>query len=58
MEAKYEARKQELLDECTVAPQIFERVMPRLERFMERFVENLVRKEQCEHVRARLALES
>ena len=42
MEAKYEARKQELLDECTVAPQIFERVMPRLERFMERFVENLV----------------
>jgi hypothetical protein len=40
MEAKYEARKQELLDECTVAPQIFERVMPRLERFMERFVEN------------------
>ena len=32
MEAKYEARKQELLDECTVAPQIFERVMPRLER--------------------------
>ena len=49
MEAKYEARKQELLDECTVAPQIFERVMPRLERFMERFVENLVRKEQCEH---------
>ena len=33
MEAKYEARKQELLDECTVAPQIFERVMPRLERF-------------------------
>ena len=28
MEAKYEARKEELLDECTVAPQIFERVMP------------------------------
>jgi hypothetical protein len=49
MEAKYEARKQELLDECTVAPQIFERVMPRLERFMEPFAENLVRKEQCAH---------
>ncbi len=38
-----------MLDECTVAPQIFERVMSRLERFMEPFVENLVRKEQCEH---------
>jgi len=49
MEARYEARKQELLDECTVAPQVFEQVMPRLERFMEPFVENLVRKEQCEH---------
>ena len=49
MEAKYEARKQELLEECTVAPQIFERVMPRLERFMEPFVESLVRKEQCQH---------
>jgi len=49
MEAKYEARKQELLDECMVAPQIFDRVMPRLERFMDPFVENLVRTEQCEH---------
>jgi SRSO17 transposase len=51
MEAKYEVRKQELLDECMVAPQIFDRVMPRLERFMAPFVENLVRKEQCEHAR-------
>jgi SRSO17 transposase len=49
MEAKYEARKQELLDECKLAPQVFERVLPRLERFMKPFVDNLVRKEQCEH---------
>ena len=49
MEAKYERRKQELLDECEVAPQIFDRVLPRLERFMKPFVESLVRKEQCEH---------
>ena len=49
MEAKYEARKRDLLDECTVAPQVFDRVMPRLERFMEPFVESLVRKEQVEH---------
>jgi SRSO17 transposase len=51
MEAKYEARKQGLLEECTVAPQVFERVMPRLERFMEPFVENMVRREQREHAR-------
>ena len=49
MEADYEARKQELLDECEVAPQVFDRVMPRLERFMEPFIENLVRREQFEH---------
>lgn len=49
MEAKYQARKQELLDECTVAPQVFDRMMPRLERFMQPFVEVLVRREQVEH---------
>jgi len=50
MEAKeFEARKEELLNECDVAPQVFERVMPRLERFMEPFVDNLVRREQVEH---------
>jgi SRSO17 transposase len=49
MEAKYEARKQELLEECVMAPEIFERVMPRLERFMKPFVESLVRKEQIAH---------
>jgi len=49
MEAKYEARKQELLEECTVAPQVIDRVLPRLERFMEPFVEPLVRREQQEH---------
>ena len=42
MEAKYEARKQELLEECTVAPQIFEKVMPRLERLIKPFVESLL----------------
>jgi len=49
MEATYEQRKQQLLDECKVAPQVFEQVMPRLESFMEPFVESLVRKEQGEH---------
>jgi SRSO17 transposase len=49
MEARFEKRKQELLEECQVAPQVFERVLPRLETFMQPFVENLVRREQREH---------
>ena len=49
MEAVFEVRKQELLDECTVTPQVFDRVFPRLERFMDPFVEHLVRSEQVEH---------
>lgn len=49
MEAKYEARRQELLEECAVAPQVIDRVLPRLERFMEPFVEPLVRREQQQH---------
>ncbi|MHC4404364.1 MAG: transposase, partial [Planctomycetota bacterium] len=49
MEGNYEVRKEQLLDECTVAPQVFDRVMPRLERFLEPFVDSLVRREQVEH---------
>ena len=51
MEAIYEERMVELLDECVVAPQVFNHVMPRLERFMDPFVACLVRKEQVEHAR-------
>lgn len=51
METEFETRKQELLEECEVAPQVFERVMPRLEKFMEPFVDSLVRREQREHAR-------
>ena len=46
---EFEARKEELVDECDVAPQVFRRVMPRLERFMEPFVDSLVRREQVGH---------
>jgi SRSO17 transposase len=38
MEARYAARKNQLLDECQMAPEIFEQVMPRLEAFMKPFV--------------------
>ena len=38
MEAPYATRKQQLLAECQVAPEIFHQVMPRLETFMVPFV--------------------
>jgi SRSO17 transposase len=38
MEARYTIRKHQLLDECQVAPEIFEQVLPRLYTFMEPFV--------------------
>lgn len=38
MEARYAIRKRQLLEECQVAPEIFEQVMPRLESFMKPFV--------------------
>ena len=36
---EFGVRKEELLNECEVAPQVFARVMPRLERFMKPFVD-------------------
>ena len=38
MEARYAVRKNQLLAECQVAPEIFEQVLPRLEAFMKPFV--------------------
>ena len=38
MEARYAFRKSQLLDECQVAPEIFEQVIPRLYSFMNPFV--------------------
>lgn len=49
MDAEYESRKRELLEECQVAPQVFERVLPRLETFMKPFADSFVRSEQREH---------
>lgn len=47
----FEARKRAVLEECEVAPQIFQQVEPRLETFLEPFVASLARREQVEHVR-------
>ncbi len=50
MEAKeFEARKGELAGECCMPPQVLDRVIPRLERFMKPFVDNLARREQIEY---------
>lgn len=49
MDVEFQARKAELLEECKLAPQVFEQVLPRLESFMKPFVESLARKEQVEH---------
>jgi SRSO17 transposase len=38
MEARYAFRKSQLLDECQIAPEIFEQVIPRLYTFMKPFV--------------------
>jgi hypothetical protein len=39
MEARYAIRKHQLLEECQVAPEIFDQIMPRLHTFMAPFVE-------------------
>jgi SRSO17 transposase len=49
VEPEYEARREELLAECQVAPQIFQRVLPRLETFLQPFVQALARREQVQH---------
>lgn len=41
MEARYARRKAELLQDCQVAPEIFDQVLPRLYRFLEPFVSSL-----------------
>src|SRR5713226_4118389 len=49
MEAEYATRKQQLLEECHVSPQIFDQVMPRLETFMAPFVATFCRQEPSAH---------
>ena len=41
MDARYPIRKAQLLEECQVAPEVFEQVMPRLRAFMAPFVDTL-----------------
>ena len=49
MEARYATRKQQLLAECQVAPELFDQVLPRLTTFMAPFVETFCRQELEQH---------
>lgn len=41
MDARYAIRKAQVLEECQVAPEVFEQVIPRLQTFMGPFVDTL-----------------
>jgi SRSO17 transposase len=49
MDAPYATRKQQLLAECQVAPEIFHEVMPRVETFMLPLVRTFCRQEPAQH---------
>ena len=49
MEAEYATRRQQLLEECQVAPEIFAQVMARWETFMVPFVSTFRRQEPSAH---------
>src|SRR6266446_5979577 len=51
MEARYAFRKTQLLDECQVAPEIFEQVIPRLYTFMAPFVKTFQGQVAAQHAK-------
>jgi SRSO17 transposase len=55
MHWRYELRKQELLAECEIGPEVFEGGIERLTEFARPFAECLVRQEQRDHARTYLA---
>ena len=48
-EGEFQARKATMLEECVVAPQVFAEASPRLEQFLQPFLESLAQKEQADH---------
>src|SRR5512135_512243 len=55
MHWRYRLRKQQLLDECAIAPKVFEGGIERLAEFARPFAERLARREQRDHARTYLA---
>ena len=51
MEARYAIRKHQLLEECQVAPEVFDQVMPRLHTFMAPFVETFQGQALTQHAK-------
>ena len=51
MEARYARRKNELLQECQITPEIFDQIVPRLHRFLEPFVSSLPGHAPPQHAR-------
>lgn len=51
MERRFVARRDQLLADAEVDPRILRGVLPRLERFLDPFVERLQRSEQVQHAR-------
>jgi SRSO17 transposase len=55
MHWRYRLRKQQLLDECEIPPEVFRGGLERLTEFARPFAECLVRQEQRDHARTYLA---
>ena len=55
MHWRYRLRKQQLLDECEVPPEVFRGGLERLDEFARPFAECLARREQKDHARTYLA---
>ena len=55
MHWRYRLRKQQLLDECDITPEVFEGGIERLAEFARPFAECLVRREQRDHAQTYLA---
>src|SRR4051794_36275635 len=55
MHWRYRLRKQQLLDECEVPPEVFQGGIERLAEFARPFADCLVRREQKDHARTYLA---
>src|SRR4051812_28271322 len=55
MHWRYRLRKQQLLDECDVSPEVFRGGLERLAEVARPFADRLVRREQRDHARTYLA---
>src|SRR5438309_1712506 len=55
MHWRYKLRKQQLLDECAIDPEVFKGGIERLAEFAQPFAACLVRQEQRDHARTYLA---